>query len=207
MSNGDLMSKTVLFFPGQASQYVGMGKDLFDSSEAVRQLYQLASKEIGADIAALSFEGPAEELKRTRFTQPAILLHSLAFWLGPVEGLVRQLWEFLLTFSMYPRTLFTGVLKILLFTVIPAGFIGFLPAELLQSFSVAGLLYVLGGASGYMLLALWVFAAGDELAQERWIEGRDGELADWAADLIGALVGLLAGGFLLRLLIERPRRS
>ncbi|MCK4632094.1 MAG: ACP S-malonyltransferase [candidate division Zixibacteria bacterium] len=72
------MSKTVLFFPGQASQYVGMGKDLFDSSEAVRQLYKLASEEIGADIAALSFEGPAEELKRTRFTQPAILLHSLA---------------------------------------------------------------------------------------------------------------------------------
>jgi len=72
------MSKTALFFPGQASQYVGMGKDLFDSSEAVRQLYSLASEEIGADIAALSFGGPAEELKRTRFTQPAILLHSLA---------------------------------------------------------------------------------------------------------------------------------
>lgn len=58
-----------------------------------------------------------------------------------------------------------------------------------------------------MVLALWVFAAGDELVQERWIEGRDGQLADWAADLLGALVGLLAGGFLLRLLIERPRRS
>jgi ABC-2 type transport system permease protein len=94
------------------------------------------------------------------FTASGILLHSLAFWLGPVEGLVRQLWEFLLTFSMYPRTLFTGTLKILLFTVIPAGFIGFLPAELLQSFSIAGLLSVLAGASGYMLLALWVFARG-----------------------------------------------
>lgn len=72
------MSKTALFFPGQASQYVGMGKDLFDSSEAVRNLYKLASDEIGEDIAKISFEGPAEELKRTRFTQPAILLHSLA---------------------------------------------------------------------------------------------------------------------------------
>lgn len=72
------MSKTVLFFPGQASQYVGMGKDLYDASEDVRALYQLASDEIGEDLARLSFEGPAEELKRTRFTQPAILVHALA---------------------------------------------------------------------------------------------------------------------------------
>jgi len=72
------MGKTALFFPGQASQYVGMGKDLFDVSEDVRKLYLLASTEIGEDIAEISFEGPADELKRTRFTQPAILLHSLA---------------------------------------------------------------------------------------------------------------------------------
>ena len=71
-------NKTVIFFPGQASQYVGMGKDLYDSSEKVRALYQLASEEIGEDIAKISFEGPSEELKRTRFTQPAILLHALS---------------------------------------------------------------------------------------------------------------------------------
>lgn len=72
------MSKTVLFFPGQASQYVGMGQDLFETSEKVRHLYKMASDEIGEDIAKLSFEGPGERLKMTRFTQPAILLHSLA---------------------------------------------------------------------------------------------------------------------------------
>ncbi len=72
------MSKKVLFFPGQASQYVGMGKDLYETSEDVRYLYKFASSEMDYDIAHLSFEGPAEELKRTRFTQPAILLHSLA---------------------------------------------------------------------------------------------------------------------------------
>jgi [acyl-carrier-protein] S-malonyltransferase len=72
------MEKIAIVFPGQASQYVGMGKDLYDSDSDVRALYETASNEIGEDIAKLSFEGPAEKLKETRFTQPAILLHSLA---------------------------------------------------------------------------------------------------------------------------------
>ena len=55
-----------------------MGKDLYDTSDKVKKLYQLASDEIGEDIAKLSFEGPSEELKRTRFTQPAILAHALS---------------------------------------------------------------------------------------------------------------------------------
>ncbi len=70
--------QTVFLFPGQASQYVGMGQDIFESSAAVRELYAFASEEIGKDIAKISFAGPAETLKQTQFTQPAILLHSLA---------------------------------------------------------------------------------------------------------------------------------
>ena len=55
-----------------------MAKDLYDSSAEVRRLYDVAAQEMSVDLARLSFEGPAETLKRTRFTQPAILLHSLA---------------------------------------------------------------------------------------------------------------------------------
>ncbi len=72
------MSKSAILFPGQASQYVGMGKDLYEASADVRALYELAADEMQFDIAKLSFEGPQEQLTQTRFTQPAILLHSLA---------------------------------------------------------------------------------------------------------------------------------
>ncbi|MCH7690675.1 MAG: ACP S-malonyltransferase [candidate division Zixibacteria bacterium] len=81
------MSKTVLMFPGQASQYVGMARDLHNNFEEVRNLYKLASDELAEDIAKLSFEGPADKLKHTRFTQPAILLHSLAVLTALKESL------------------------------------------------------------------------------------------------------------------------
>jgi len=55
-----------------------MGKDFYDKDADVRSLYEMVSDEMGLDIARVSFEGPAEELKKTKITQPAILLHSLA---------------------------------------------------------------------------------------------------------------------------------
>jgi VanZ family protein len=52
------------------------------------------------------------------------------------------------------------------------------------------------------LLAIWLFAAADELAQTWWVEGRDGEFVDWAADMAGAIVGLALAGPVLRLLVR-----
>ena len=85
------MNKTAIIFPGQASQYVGMGKDLYEASAEVKALYQFASDEIGEDMAKLSFEGPADRLKETRFTQPAILIHSLAILKTASEIFLRQI--------------------------------------------------------------------------------------------------------------------
>ncbi|HEQ99283.1 MAG TPA: [acyl-carrier-protein] S-malonyltransferase [candidate division Zixibacteria bacterium] len=72
------MGKTAFIFPGQASQYVGMAKDFYDSSPEVRKLYERASEILGYDLADVSFNGPIEKLTQTAYTQPAILVHSLA---------------------------------------------------------------------------------------------------------------------------------
>ena len=70
--------KTAVIFPGQGSQVIGMGQDLFENSETVRSLFDLAGKKLGYDLAEICFNGPEEELSRTRVTQPAIYVHSVA---------------------------------------------------------------------------------------------------------------------------------
>ncbi|MDH5640565.1 MAG: ACP S-malonyltransferase [Nitrospira sp.] len=67
-----------LIFPGQGSQSVGMGKALCDAHPEVRQVYEEASTVLGYDCAALCFEGPAERLNLTEYTQPALLISSIA---------------------------------------------------------------------------------------------------------------------------------
>ena len=67
-------------FPGQGSQSIGMGRAFHDAVPAVRRVYEDASSVLGYDIAALCFEGPAERLNLTEFTQPALLVTSMAAW-------------------------------------------------------------------------------------------------------------------------------
>lgn len=67
-----------LVFPGQGSQSVGMGKALYDAHPSLKPVYDEASSVLGYDIAELCFTGPAERLNRTEFTQPALLVSSVA---------------------------------------------------------------------------------------------------------------------------------
>ena len=68
--------KNSWIFPGQASQKIGMGKDLYDKTEIGRQYYQIANDILNIDIRSISFNGPEELLKKTKYTQPAIFIVS-----------------------------------------------------------------------------------------------------------------------------------
>lgn len=71
--------QNILFvFPGQGSQYKGMGSDLCKEYPVAQKVYQQAGEVLGYDIAELSFNGPEEQLNKTRYTQPALLTHSIA---------------------------------------------------------------------------------------------------------------------------------
>jgi len=71
--------QNVLFaFPGQGSQYPGMGSDLHKEYAVVRKIYETAGDALGYDVAELSFKDPQDKLNLTQYTQPALLTHSIA---------------------------------------------------------------------------------------------------------------------------------
>ncbi|NBC28240.1 MAG: ACP S-malonyltransferase [Bacteroidetes bacterium] len=69
-----------IIFPGQGSQFVGMARDHFKSSNSVKKLFLRANDLLGYSISDIMFEGPSDTLMQTRYTQPAIFLHSVALY-------------------------------------------------------------------------------------------------------------------------------
>lgn len=82
MQEKEKSMKTASIFPGQGAQFSGMGKDLYESSDKAKKLFEAANEFLGFRISDIMFSGTADELKETKVTQPAVFLHSVIAFLA-----------------------------------------------------------------------------------------------------------------------------
>jgi ABC-2 type transport system permease protein len=94
------------------------------------------------------------------FGSVLVTVHALSFYTGSSEGLAQLISEFLLSFSIYPEGIFEGGLKYILYTIIPAGFIVYIPAKVINNFNISMLLEVLIVALLWIILAYIMFYKG-----------------------------------------------
>ena len=94
------------------------------------------------------------------FTGILVSIQSLAFWMGVISNLTGFVFNAVITFGIYPITLFDNYAKLILFTVIPAALIGAVPADFIRGFSWQSLAELLAGAVIFLLIAVSIFRLG-----------------------------------------------
>jgi viologen exporter family transport system permease protein len=94
------------------------------------------------------------------FTATGVIIFSSTFWLGRNDAAGRQMLDLVINFSLYPDTLFSGPFRLLLFTVLPSAFVGYLPARLLREPSLTSTLLLIAAPLVYSTLAVWMFRRG-----------------------------------------------
>jgi len=94
------------------------------------------------------------------YTSFRVIVHSLTFWLGPIESLSEKYADSLFLFALYPTNIYSGLMQLLMFTLLPAGIITYLPVEMIRDFSLEKLIVLLLSASCFPFLAFFVFYKG-----------------------------------------------
>lgn len=94
------------------------------------------------------------------FTSIAVMIHSVAFWVGSMEGLAKKMTDITFLFAHYPTNIYSGLLQVVMFTIFPAGIIGFVPVELLRNFSLKIFILLIISSLIFAFLAFKVFYLG-----------------------------------------------
>ncbi len=102
----------------------------------------------------------AVALSAATLVSSCVVGQALVFWLGRVERLSRTFFDFVATLATQPPTLFGGAVKLMMFTLLPAAFVGHVPADVIRHWHVRDLGLAILGTGLYTVAALWVFARG-----------------------------------------------
>jgi ABC-2 type transport system permease protein len=94
------------------------------------------------------------------FTSINIIAHSLAFWMGSIETVSKKYCDALYLFALYPTNIYSGMLQLVMFTLIPAGVISYLPVELVRNFSWFQLLLLVVSSILFFALSFLIFYSG-----------------------------------------------
>lgn len=94
------------------------------------------------------------------FTSINIIAHSLSFWLGSTEGVSKKYCDALFLFALYPTNIYSGMLKIIMFTLIPAGVISYLPVELIRNFSWLQFFTLIASSLVFFIFSFLIFYRG-----------------------------------------------